>query len=904
MPQANQVIPMINPNTQYVENDDGSVDLINPEEPQEESSFDENLVNTLDERMLASLATDLIELVERDEKTREKRDEQYAEGLRRTGLGEEKPKGATFQGASDVVHPVLAEACVDYSASMMKEIFPPDGPVKTKFRSSNPDPTQTERAENKRDFYNWQLTTQMPDYRSNLEVLSVQQPLGGSQFLKFWWDEGKNRPVSEFIPIDQIYLPYGATNFYTADRVTVVLKLTRMEFNRRIRAGLYKPPSRQDLDSISNPTIAPDLSAAEQVNEAIEGVTDEGFNEDGLRVLYEVYTYQDLENEQPLPYIITIDAYTQSIVAVYRNWEESDPQQQKLDWIVEFPFIPWRGAYGIGLGHLIGGLSAAATGALRALLDSAHINNFPGALRLKGSGRGAGQTITLNPTEIVEIEGASGVDDIRKLVMGLPYNAPSTVLFELLGFVVQAAKGVVAVAEEKIADAGNNMPVGTALALIEQGSKVFSSIHARQHLAQEKVLQVLNRLNAVNFDPATQERAFGRVLVSQEEFLNDNNIAPVSDPNIYSEAQRYAQIQGVLQLSADPTVQWNKVAIYRRLMTVMHIENPDEYLPPTPQPVSADPITEIIAAMTGQPLKVLPDMDHLVHINEQLNFLLDPIFGAANPVIMNPGFQQIFMDTQQHFVYLFGALKQSAQQAAMQQAQTMMAQMAGQLPPDQQEQGMQMLMSQPQLQEQVRLVADQLFEQQKASLAPLMEKFQNADQLVKQKTPPQPLPPEVQAQVQIAQLEVNRKTQLDQATLGLKQQEQQSKTQFDQIQLQLDERQQMFDNYMAEQEQRLSTLAEQLTQQVQLQKNRDDNRQHQMTELMKNHEDNQTNLMMEQMRQEGLKNRAEMEAQFRNQQQRMDKLIDTLMGKLELEQRKELEERKIEASKPEPKEES
>lgn len=859
----------------FVENDDGSVDIVGQDEPQpSQGEFDQNLVEQFSQSELQGIATDLVELIELDKESRKKRDEQYAEGLRRTGLSDESPQAASFPGASTVVHPVLAEACIDYSASVMKEIFPPDGPVKTKFRSSNPDPSQTERAENKRDFYNWQLTTQMPEYRNNLEVLSVQQPLGGSQFLKFWYDEGKKRPFCEFIPIDQVYLPFSATSFQGANRATIALKLTRHEFERRVKSKMYVSPN-----TLIAPAFLPEQSVTEKVNEGIEGVSEEAYNEDGLRLLYEVYVDYDLEEEENLPYIITIDEYTNTIVSIYRNWEEDDLSHEKLEWVIEFPFIPWRGAYGIGLYHLIGGLTASATGALRALLDSAHINNFPGAVRLKGPGRTSGANVQLNPTEIVEIEGVTGVDDIRKTVMGLPFNPPSPVLFQLLGFVVDAAKGVVSVAEEKISDASNQMPVGTVLALIEQGSKVFSSIHARQHLAQERVLKVLNRLNYQNFDPQAQMKAFGRVLVTQQEFKLDNNIAPVSDPNIYSEAQRYAQIQGVLQLSADPTVQWNKVAIYRKLLSVMHIDNPDEYLLPIPQPVSADPVTEIVAAMSGQPIKAMPDMDHLAHINEELSYLLDPVFGGANPTIISPGLQAIMADINHHMLLLFQGMKQMSQQNAMMAVEQQLSQMMmqGGTPQELVPMLIQQMMISPQGKSQVQQQAQQLFEQAKVSVTPLVEKIAQADQLVKQKTPPPPIPPEVQAQVQIAQLRESRQEKLDQATIQLKSQSQQLDQQREQMELGMAQNQQQFDNFMSVQQQKLQQVADTMTQQMALQKNEDDNRQHQMTELLKNHEDNQTNLMMEQMRQEGLQNRHEMEVSFKEQQAKLDTLMSAVI---------------------------
>lgn len=889
------------PDEEITENEDGSVNLVLDDDSELQANstgeFLENLAESLPDTQLTQLSRELIDLIEIDKESRTKRDEQYAEGLKRTGLGDEAPGGATFDGASTVVHPVLAEACVDYSASMMKEIFPADGPVRIHTPTSNEDPALLEKAENKRDFLNWQLTKQMPEYRANLEIVSTQQPLGGSQFLKFIYDEDKKRPYCEFIPIDRVYLPFSATSFYTTPRLTLSISLTEYEYARRVKSGMYR-----DID-VSGPSFMPDETESEKAIDAIEGKSADAYNEDGLREIYEVYAYRTIEDEDDeLPYIISIDVHSEKVLSIYRNWDEQDEQFQKLDWIVEWSFIPWRGAYGIGLAHLIGGLTASATGALRALLDSAHINNFPGAVRLKGAGRQSGQNISINPTEVAEIEQVTGVDDIRKTIMGLPFNPPSPVLFQLLGFVVEAARGVVSVAEEKIADASNQMPVGTALALIEQGSKVFSSIHARQHVAQEKALEIICRLNAQNYDPSVQERQFGRVIVPQEDFLVTGNIRPVSDPNIFSEAQRYAQIQGVLQISQDPSVPWNKQAIYKRLLRVMHVDNPNELLPDAPEPVSADPITEIVAAMSGQQIRATPDMPHMVHIQEQLSFILDPVFGAANPVNMNPGFAMILADIQQHMLFMFQQMKLSAIQQAQGMVQQGLIQQLAQngtpIDPQVLPQIIQQSMADPQVQQQIQLQAAGIFRQQAESMGALVQGLQQAKQLVDQRTPPPPTPPELQIQQQAVQGELQRKSQFDQATLQmqgqeaerrhqlaqaelqLKGQQVQEKSQLSQLELQMEQMQQEFDNRLEQARVQLKAQMDQMAQQVNLQKNREDNHQHMQTEIAKNHEDNQTQLFMEQMRQEGLQQRKELEEHQKEMTDRMDRVVELILAQV------------------------
>jgi hypothetical protein len=854
-----------------VELEDGSVIVPDPDDVDEAREYihDENLAEFISESKLSSIASELCDLIDKDKEARKDRDMQYEEGIKRTGLGKEAPGGADFEGASDVVHPVLAEACVDYASAAIKEIFPPDGPVKMHYLSTNSDPAQIEKAENKRDFLNWQLTKQIVEYRSDLEVLLTQQPLGGSQYLKFFYDDSKKRICCEFVPIDKVYLPFSASSFLSAQRFTIVDTITQYELERRTKSGFYR-----DLN-LYPASLMPDETDAERASDKVEGKTESGENVDGDRNIYEVYCYFEVEDdEESLPYIITIDALEERILSIYRNWDMEDLSRQRLEWVVEFPFIPWRGAQGIGLTHLIGSLSAAATGSLRALLDSALINNFPGAIKLKG-GKSSGETIRVGPTEIIELEAPASTDDIRKLIMPMPYNQPSGVLFQLLGFVVEAARGVVATADEKIADATNQMPVGTTMALIEQGSKVFSAIHARQHAAQARVLEIIHRLNATYFDEEAQVKAFGRILVTREDFLSTNNVVPVSDPNIFSESQRFAQIQGVLQMAQDQSVQWNKHNIYTRLLRLMHVEAPQEFLPPIPQPVSADPITEIIAAMTGQQIQATPDMDHMMHMKEELIYLLDPVFGAANPTLMNPGFQMIMQDVNQHLILLFQQMKVMSYNQATQQVQSELVQRLSQMPitEEQMQMFMQQQMSQPNVQNYIMQMSAQIFEQQKASLQQLIQMQQQAAELVKTKVPPPQLDPQSQAALQIAQLQEQNKTQISQLQEQGKMQIASIKDQNEKMELAMKEKiESMKLELDSLVETQIKPQLETIKNQTELLKNREDNEQKQTTELSKNNDDNQTQILINELRNESATERAilieEMRQMFENMRQR------------------------------------
>jgi len=581
-----------------------------------------NIVDDVDQNRLSSIVSNLLDLIEKDKTSREKRDKLYEEGLRRTGLGDDAPGGAQFTGANKVVHPLLVEACVDFSARCMKELFPPAGPVKSKI-VGEADKAKIQKARRKAEFMNWQTTEQMPEFRGELEQLSTQLPLGGGQYLKFCFNHERRRPQAEFVPIDDMLLPFAATNFYSAERRTHVQYPTRAKFESRIRKGEYR-------DTELSTPLPIEFSAASIANDKIEGREQSAYNEDGLRTVYEVSTRLDIESEdgEQAPYLLTIDLSTRKALCLYRNWDVEDETQEELDWIVEFPMIPWRGAYPIGLTHLIGGLSAASTGALRALLDSAHIQNVPTLLKLKGGP--SGQTLNVQPTEVVEMEGGALIDDVRKLAMPLPFNGPSPTLFQLLGFLVDSGKGVVQTSFEKLSDQNPNQPVGTTMALIEQGMVVFSSIHSRLHSAMARSFKILHRINSAYL---TEEdlKQVPDIDIRPEDFDGPMDVVPVSDPQIFSETQRFAQTQAILQRAAMLPQLYDTRKVEEMFLRVMKVPA-DEVLQPAPASEDMDPVSENVAACMNRPVYALPKQDHLAHLKTHMAFLMSPVFGQ-NPAI-------------------------------------------------------------------------------------------------------------------------------------------------------------------------------------------------------------------------------------------------------------------------------
>lgn len=715
--QRGETVSMPNEDEMEVEDtEDGGavVRMKNDRDVADKKAHFANIVEEVDQGMLDDAVVELLDKIERDKDARSKRDKLYEEGLRRTGLGDDAPGGAQFSGANKVVHPMLVEACVDFSARFMKEIFPPSGPVKSKVLGTV-DKEKLDKSRRKSEFMNWQTTQQMPEFRGELEQLSTQLPLGGGQYLKLMWSPQWRRPTAEFIAIDDMYLPFAATNFYSAERKTHVQYVTKAEFNRRAKAGMYI-----DVDLGSPDQI--DFSKASKANDKIEGREDTSYNEDGLRTIFEIYTHLDFGDGME-PYIISIDKSTRQALGLYRNWEPEDNRRKELDWIVEFPFVPWRGAYPIGLTHMIGGLSGAATGALRALLDSAHIQNIPTLLKLKG-GPG-GQTINLQPTEVVEIEGGALVDDIRKLAMALPFNGPSPTLFQLLGFLVEAGKGVVQTSFEKLADQNPNAPVGTTLALIEQGMVVFSSIHSRLHNSMERVFGILHRINSAYLTEEDIEADAAGLDVRPEDFDGPMDIIPVSDPAIFSEAQRFAQVTAVQQRAAVLPQMYDARKVEEMFLRNLKL-SPDDVLQPQIGEDDVDPVSENVAATMGRPVYVLPKQDHIAHIQTHLAFLKSPLFGM-NPAMVKTYLYPMAMHLRDHLLNFY--LTQSHQAVERAEKEGLITDDANQ-------------------QVQVIMRVQQIIEQQLGSFAQELAKI---DEMAQQFAPQPPQMPQDKS-MEIAQL--------------------------------------------------------------------------------------------------------------------------------------------------------
>jgi hypothetical protein len=720
--------------------------------PMEDEDFYQNLADgdVIDSLDLGSMALRYIQLVEKDKEARKQRDKQYEEGIRRTGLGNDAPGGANFNGASKVVHPVMAEACVDFAARAFKELFPPDGPTRTQILG-DVDEEKVAIAERKRDFMNWQLTDQVEEFADEQEQMLTQLPLGGSQYLKLWYDDKKKRPCAQFLPIDNVLLPFAAGSFYTAQRVTEVDDISDYEFKRRIDSGMYR-----DVSFI-RATMDPEPTGAQKATNKIEGKS-ENDNEDGIRRVYHIYTWLELEDDpitkgESAPYILMIDDLDSEVVGLYRNWEEGDDTMTKLDWIVEFKFIPWRGAYAVGLPHLIGGLSAAATGALRALLDSAHINNAATLLKLKGA-KVSGQSQQVEVTQVAEIEAAPGVDDVRKLAMPMPFNPPSPVLFELLGWLTSAAKGVVTTSEEKIADVNANAPVGTTQALIEQGAAVFSSIHARLHKSQGRVLKILQRINRWYLEDMRRGEVVEDLDIKRDDFARSTDVIPVSDPHIFSETQRMAQTQAVMTIMEKNPDLFNRKAVVMRFLKQIKVPQINELMPDTPAPEKQDAANENVAMTIGQTAYAYPEQDHLGHIQAHLDYAKDPVFGGS-PLIAPNYIPKAMEHIKQHLALWYLNRMNGYVQKSLGEKPEEYALLADPKPID----------------KIIGVAAQHVVMDTEQTLAGIMPVIQQMVQTMQQFKPKPELTPDGQVLLQTSMAETERRKARDQAEMQLKGQE-------------------------------------------------------------------------------------------------------------------------------------
>ena len=611
-----------------------------------ESNHYSNLAEELDEKEVAKVGKDLVRAYEDDKSSRKNWEDQYSKGLRMLGVIVEDRQDP-FPGASGVHHPLLAEAATQFQARAIAEMFPAGGPVKTQIIGKTTD-KKLEQAQRVQDFMNFQVTQEIPDYFNELDQMLFYLSLAGSAFKKIYFDNTLDRICSKFVPAEEFVISMENTDLETADRYTQVMKLTRTEVRKHQISGYYKdvPLTKSDPN-----TGATSGDMVEQTLQRLEGMTPSMASK--IHTLLEVHTNIDLgedKDELALPYIITIDYESQRVLSIRRNWKEEDSLKRKRTYFIHYKYLPGLGFYGFGLIQMIGGLQHASTGALRALLDSAAFANLNGGFRAKGA-RIEGGDITISPGEWVEVE-AYG-DDLRKSFIPLPFKEPSPTLLQLLGVLTESGRRFASIADAMIGDSAGSGPVGTTIALIEQGSKVFSAIHKRIHQAQGREFKLIYELNGEYLDDEYSFEVIGEnKKIRRKDFSASISVVPVSDPNIFSQAQRIALAQTGLQLAREtPDVVDVKEAT-RRFLQALSIPDYMDLIIEDEDTPRRDPVSENMAILNTMPIQVFEDQDHQAHMQVHSQFMNDPRFGG-NPEAKERLYPAMLAHIGQHMAYLY-----------------------------------------------------------------------------------------------------------------------------------------------------------------------------------------------------------------------------------------------------------
>jgi hypothetical protein len=603
----------------------GDMDLLTDEEtaqlgellpPDPSSEFDANLALAMDDTDLDQLAQDVIERFDWDEESRIDWYEREAEGIRLLGVSANVEGGANFDGAAEVVHPMLMEAVLQFQARALSELWPPQGPAKT-IVLGTVTPEREQQAKRVQDYINYAYTFKMKDAFNVTDKLLFRLPLSGSCFTKLYYCPLRQQVVRKLIKPGDFVVPYHCDDLDEAARYTHVLRMTHHEVKKLMASGFYLETELRDPvdeDTLTDTTLRDEIDAADSRDSSSYADDD-----DQRHIILEQSCYLNLPGfDDPdgieSPYIVHVEKEQQKVLAIYRNWKEADPLKEPRRYITHFQFLPGLGFYGYGLYHIMSGLARSSTGALRALLDAAHFANLPGGFRSRDA-RVKGKDTVVSPGEWREVEATS--EELSKTFFPLPYKEPSPVLFNLLGLMDELGRRLGGATEVLVGDAKSNGPVGTTLALIEQGLKVMSGIHMRLHRAQAQELQLFSDLTH-EYLPA---EGYDYAIPGQEQYAmaedfdpNVIDVVPVSDPNVVSSTQRIAQAQAVLDLSMQQPGMYDARAVHLNMLQAMRVQNPEQFIPPEKEPPRLDPVSENSALLTGQPVKVFEDQDHSSHL--------------------------------------------------------------------------------------------------------------------------------------------------------------------------------------------------------------------------------------------------------------------------------------------------
>jgi len=646
--------------------------------------FGANLSDFIDDKILKKIASDILASINQDKESRSDWEKTYTDGLKYLGMKFDEGRSQPFEGSSGVIHPILAEAVTQFQAQAYKEMLPQKGPVKTQIIGARTVETETQ-ADRVQEFMNFYIMNVMEDYDPELDMLLFYLPLAGSAFKKVYFDNVLNRAVSKFIAPEDLIVPYEASDLSSAERVTHAISMSVNEIKKQQLSGFYS-----DVDVGIN-SYDSNESEVETEIDTLQGIK-ASYAEDRDHNVFEVHTILDLEGFEDagedgeptglkLPYIVTIDEQSEQVLAIRRNYNIGDAYKNKINFFVQYKFLPGLGFYGLGLSHMIGGISKASTSILRQLIDAGTLANLPAGFKAKGM-RIRDEDDPLQPGEFRDIDTTGG--SLRDNLIPLPIKEPSQVLMSLLGILVDSGKRFAAIADMNIGDANAAMPVGTTVALLERGTKVMSAIHKRLHYSQRLEFQLLAKVFSEYLPPDYgYDTGTGPGAIKQTDFDDRIDIVPVSDPNIFSQSQRITLAQELLTMvQSNPEIHGpiGMFEAYKRMYAALGVDNAETLLQPPPDltPKPIDSGLENAGLMMGQFQQAFESQNHQSHIEAHRSLFLTQV------VKENPQIQSIIIShCMQHLQFMASQLAQEQiPDEVKERIQGVQGQMQ-QLPPDQ-----------------------------------------------------------------------------------------------------------------------------------------------------------------------------------------------------------------------------
>jgi hypothetical protein len=627
---------------EVVPTEDGGAEVSfdpNAEENLQTQNHFDNLAELLEDNELDPLASELYDKYTEYKESRGDWEETYRNGLSLLGFKYES-RTEPFRGAAAVTHPVLAEAVTQFQAQAYKELLPSDGPVRSQILGAIT-PEKQDQANRVKDFMNYQIMDQMKEYEPEFDQMLFYLPLSGSTFKKVYYDDLLGRAVSKFIPADDLIVPYSATSLDDAEAVVHVISISENDLRKQQVAGFYK-----DVELGDPPVTENEIKQKERELQGVsKNVQQDQYTLLEMHVDLDLPGFEDVNPEtgEPtgirLPYVVTIAESDTKILSIRRNFAENDPRKKRINYFVQFKFLPGLGFYGFGLIHMIGGLSRTATAALRQLLDAGTLANLPAGFKTRGV-RMRDDAQPLQPGEFRDVDVPGG--DIQSQFMQLPFKGPNPILLQLMGVCVDQAQRFASIADAQVGDMNQAAAVGTTVALLERGSRVMSAIHKRLYVGLKQELKLLAEVFASYLPPEYPYDVPGASRnIKAKDFSAEVDILPVSDPNIFSQTQRIGMAQTQLQLAQSNPQIHDLYQAYRSMYEAIGVKNVNAILPPPAQPQPLDPVLEEIAAMGMKPIQAFPGQDHKAHIDSHLSFMQSntvqnnpPIMGALQKNIL------------------------------------------------------------------------------------------------------------------------------------------------------------------------------------------------------------------------------------------------------------------------------